>query len=157
MLPGAADFTAAALLGGLITAVAASSLYDERNLGTPIDDSVATARDSLQTGVQNFIYAVGPAVGSATADTVRAVTRMAVAVDDAAISAKVCTALAADPALGALKINVTTRGGVVELSGAALDERSREHAQVLAGAPERAVRVDDRSVVPLPANSVQRV
>ena len=34
---------------------------------------------------------------------------MAEAVDDTAISAKVRTALAADPALSALKIDVTTR------------------------------------------------
>ena len=50
-LPG---FMAAALLGGVITAVAVSSLYDERSLGTRIDDSVATACDSLQTGVQTL-------------------------------------------------------------------------------------------------------
>ena len=54
-------------------------------------------------------FAVGTAVGSATADTVRAANRMAKAVDDTAISAKVRTALAADPALSALKIDVTTR------------------------------------------------
>ena len=91
-LPG---FMAAALLGGVITAVAVSSLYDERSLGTRIDDRVATARDSLQTGVQNATGAVGTAVNSPTADTVRAANRMAEAVDDAAISAKVRTALAA--------------------------------------------------------------
>ena len=86
---------AAALLGGVITAVAVSSLYDERSLGTRIDDSVATARDSLQTGVPNATGAVGTAVGSTTADTVRAANRLAEVVDDAAISAKVRTALAA--------------------------------------------------------------
>ena len=78
---------------------------------------MATARDSLQTGVQNAIGALGTAVGSATADTVRAANRMAEAVDDTAISAKVRPALATDPALSALKIDVTTREGVVELTG----------------------------------------
>ena len=153
-LPG---LMAAALLGGAIAAVAVSSLYDERSLGTRIDDSVATARNSLQTGVQNATGAVGTAVGSATVDTVRAANRMAEAVDDAAISAKVRTALAADPALSALKIDVTTREGVVELTGPAPDERSRERAQVLAGAPEGVVRVDNRLVVSPPANSVPQV
>ena len=94
------------------------------------------------------------AVGSATADTVRAANRMAEEVDDAAISAKVRTALAADPALSASKIGVTTREGVVELKGSAPDQRSRERAQVLAVAPEGVVRVDNRSVVPPPVNSV---
>ena len=42
---------------------------------------------------------------------------MAEAVDDTAISAKVRAALATDPALSALKIDVTTREGVVELTG----------------------------------------
>jgi|GEM_PF-2229957 len=153
-LPG---FIAAALLGAAITAVAVSSLYDERSLGTRIDDTVANARDSVQTSVQNATGAVGTAVGSATADTVRAANRVAEAVDDAAISAKIRTALAADPALSALKIDVTTREGVVELTGPAPDERARERAQVLAAAPEGVVRVDNRLVVPPPANSVPQV
>ena len=97
---------------------------------------------------------MGTAVGSATADTVRAANRMAEEVNDAAISAKVRTALAADPALSASKIGVTTREGVVELKGSAPDQRSRERAQVLAVAPEGVVRVDNRSVVPPPVNSV---
>ena len=50
-LPG---FMAAALLVAAITAVAVSSLYDERSLGTRIDDSVATACDSLQASVQTL-------------------------------------------------------------------------------------------------------
>ena len=139
---------AAASLGCLITAVAVSSLNDERSLGTHNDDSVAIARDSSQTVVQNATGAVGTAVGSATADTVRAANRMAEAVDDAAINAKVRTALATDSALSALKIDVTTREGVVELTGPAPDERSRGRAQVLAGAREGVVRVDNRLVVP---------
>ena len=101
--------------------------------------------------------AVGTTAGSATADTVRAANRMAEAMDGAAISAKVRTAQAADPALSALKIGVTTREGVVELTGPAPDERSRERAQVLAAAPEGVVRVDNRLVVSPPANSVPQV
>ena len=48
----------------------------------------------------------------------------------------------ADPALSALKIGVTTREGVVELTGPA---------------PEGVVRVDNRLVVPPPTNSVPQV
>ena len=65
-LPG---FMVAALLVAAITAVAVSSLYDERSLGTRIDDSVATARDSLQTGVQNATGAVGTARSAARPPT----------------------------------------------------------------------------------------
>ena len=47
--------------------------------------------------------------------------------DDAAITARVKTVLLNDPQVGALKIDVTTAGGVVTMSGAvkSKDERPR--------------------------------
>jgi hyperosmotically inducible periplasmic protein len=147
-LPG---FIAAAVIGGAVAAAFVSSMYDDRSLGVRIDDTVASARGKVQSGVDNAKSAVGTAVGSATADTVRAANRMAEAVDDAAISAKVRTALAADPALSALKIDVSTHDGVVELSGPAPDLRARERAEVLAAAPAGVVRVDNRLVVSPPS------
>jgi osmotically-inducible protein OsmY len=56
-------------------------------------------------------------------------------------------ALAADPALSVLKINVDTDNGVVLLTGPAPDEKARERAAVLAAAPAGVVRVDNRLVV----------
>jgi osmotically-inducible protein OsmY len=73
--------------------------------------------------------------------------RLANAVADAGITAGVKTALATDPQLSALKIDVTTRDGVVSLEGPAPDEKARERAESLAAAPEGVVRVDNRLVV----------
>jgi BON domain len=51
------------------------------------------------------------------------------------------TALAADPALSALQIDVTTRDGVVTLEGPAPSEDARSRASVLAAAPAGVVKV----------------
>jgi osmotically-inducible protein OsmY len=82
--------------------------------------------------------------------------RAATALNDAGITAAVKTALAADPRLSAVKIDVDTRGGVVSLEGPAPDEKSRERAEVLAAAPEGVVRVDNRLVVAGPTQTVGR-
>jgi osmotically-inducible protein OsmY len=66
---------------------------------------------------------------------------------DAGITASVKTALAADPALSAVKIDVTTHDGVVSLAGPAPDEKSRQRAEVLAAAPQGVVRVNNGLVV----------
>jgi hypothetical protein len=68
-------------------------------------------------------------------------------VGDTAITAAVKTALAADPSLSALHIDVTTTHGSVLLAGPAPDAKSRQRAEVLAMAPEGVVAVDNRLVV----------
>jgi hypothetical protein len=58
-------------------------------------------------------------------------------------AAAVKTALAADPALSALKIDVDTSNGVVKLSGPAPDAQARDRAGVLAAAPRGVRSVDN--------------
>jgi osmotically-inducible protein OsmY len=53
-------------------------------------------------------------------------------VDDAAITAKVKTALLQDPEVSGLAIKVDTFKGTVQLSGFANNERERQHAVTLA-------------------------
>jgi hyperosmotically inducible periplasmic protein len=53
-------------------------------------------------------------------------------VDDAAITAKVKTALLQDPEVSGLAINVETFKGTVQLSGFANTERERRRAETLA-------------------------
>jgi osmotically-inducible protein OsmY len=70
--------------------------------------------------------------------------RAAGAVSDATITAEVKAALAADPQLSALRIDVDTANGVVTLRGPAPDEQSRARATQLAAAPKGVMRVDNQ-------------
>ena len=63
--------------------------------------------------------------------------KAAAAVDDAAITAKVKTAVIGEPGLSALKIDVDTKDGVVTLTGtvdsAAMKDRAQQVAQSVSG------------------------
>jgi osmotically-inducible protein OsmY len=72
---------------------------------------------------------------------------VAEALSDAGITAAVTTALAADPSLSAIKIDVSTHEGVVRLDGPAPDQKARDRAQVLAAAPQGVLAVENRLVV----------
>ncbi len=134
---------AAMLIGGAIAALMVSSYYEEQTIGQRIDDTIAVAGQTVQQGVQDV-----KAGAEAVADKgVQAGERIADKLDDAGITAAVKTALAADPSLSALAIDVTTRDGVVALQGPAPDAQSRERAGVLAAAPKGVVRVDNQLVI----------
>ena len=135
---------AATVLGAAIAAAFVSSYYDDRSLGTRLDNTVAAAGSTVERGVSDLR---GAATGAATGTAVAA-DRVAGALNDTGITAAVKTALAADPSLSALKIEVNTTQGVVRLDGPAPDPRSRERAGVLAAAPDGVRQVDNRLVVP---------
>jgi hyperosmotically inducible periplasmic protein len=124
-----------------VTALAVSNYYDRRSPGEKIDATVQELRDGANVAAQS---------GGQAAD------RAAEALADTGITAAVKTALAADPSLSMLKIEVSTEAGVVSLAGPAPDERSRERAAVLAAAPAGVVRVDNRLVVSPPAAAPPR-
>ena len=124
-----------------ITALVVSSYYDRRSPGEKIDAAVQSLRDSADTAAQGGAQA-GESASLALADT--------------GITASVKTALAADPTLSVLKIEVDTEAGVVSLTGPAPDEKSRERAAVLAAAPPGVVRVDNRLVVSPPPTAPAR-
>lgn len=71
------------------------------------------------------------------AATDRATSQAANAVEDAAITAKVKSAIIAEPGLSALRIDVDTKDGVVTMSGvvenATLKERATQIAQQVSG------------------------
>ena len=137
---------AAAILGAVAAALYVSSQYDARSLGTRLDDTVSAAGGSVDRGVSDLR---GAASGAA-AGTAMAADRMAGALNDTGITAAVKTALAADPALSALKVEVNTTEGVVRLDGPAPDAKARERAGVLAAAPQGVRQVDNRLVVTPP-------
>jgi osmotically-inducible protein OsmY len=128
----------AVLVAG-VTAWAVSNYYDDRSAGEKIDATVQNLRDGANA-----------AATAAAKDGAQATDRAAEVLLDTGITAAVKTALAADPALSALKIDVNTEAGVVSLAGPAPDERARERAAVLAAAPNGVIRVDNRLVVAPP-------
>lgn len=143
---------AACVLGAGIGALAVSSFYDERSVGERLDATVSATQQTVQQGV------AGLRDGASTAarDGAQVGDRAASALNDAGITAAVKTALAADPRLSAVKIDVDTQAGVVSLQGPAPDEKSRERAEVLAAAPEGVLRVDNRLVLVPTAGTVSR-
>lgn len=131
---------AAGVLGAAIAAVIVSNQYDGRSLGERLDAGIDVAGRTVDHGVQDVregAAAVADA-GASIGD------RVATKVGDASITASVNAALAADPALSAMKIDVDTRDGVVSLDGPAPNAAARERATVLAAAPEGVVGVDNR-------------
>jgi hyperosmotically inducible protein len=69
------------------------------------------------------------------------------AVSDSTITAEVKSALAADPQLSALRIEVDTNNGVVTLTGPAPDEQSKSRATQIAAGPKGVMRVENRLAV----------
>lgn len=139
-------FLAAGVIGAGIAAAAVSSFYDPRSAGERLDDGVAAAGETVQSQVDDLRVAAS----AAARDGVMAAERGVGVLGDAGITAAVKTALAADPGLSALRIEVNTEAGVVRLDGPAPDAKARERAEVLALAPQGVTRVDNRLVVTTP-------
>lgn len=66
------------------------------------------------------------------------------AVDDAAITASISAALAKDAELSATRIDVTTKAGVVSLTGPAPNEAAKARAEEIAKATKGVGSVDNR-------------
>lgn len=131
-------------LGAAITAIAVASLQDPRSVGTQLDGAVANVRGLGDRVGQTVTDSQSAAVEASR----NAVDGVGTAIDDTGISLKVKTALAADPALSASRIEVTTTAGVVRLDGPAPDVAAKERATVLAGAPQGVRGVDNRLALP---------
>lgn len=142
----------ASVLAAGLAALAVSSYYDNRSVGEKLDATVQNAQQTVQQGVADLKTNANAVARDGATVTQRAAGSLA----DARITAAVKTALAADPKLSAVKIDVTTDSGVVSLQGPAPDQRSRERAEVLAAAPSGVLRVDNRLVVPALPEATQR-
>lgn len=137
-------------LGAALTAIAVASLQDPRSVGTQLDAAVANVRGLGERMGQTVTDSQTAAVEASR----NAVDGVGTAIDDTGISLKVKTALAADPALSAPRITVTTTDGVVRLEGPAPDAAAKERATVLAGAPQGVRGVDNRLTLPQPSQVV---
>jgi osmotically-inducible protein OsmY len=112
--------------------LAACNKAEEPTVGQRVDGVIADAKDATQKASQT---------GTQAADAVKA------GVTDAAITAKINAALAADDKLSAIKIDVDTSNGRVTLNGTAPESMARERATTLAAAVEGVASVDNRLVV----------
>ena len=134
----------AAVIAAGVSALLVSYYYDGRSLGAKLDDTVAAAGSKVQGGVDGL----RDSAAAAAQGTANVADRAAGAMGDVAITAAVKTALAADPSLSAVRIDVTTKQGTVVLEGPAPDEKSRLRAEVLAAAPQGVAGVENKLVVP---------
>lgn len=135
-----AALAAAAMATSLI--VACGQKEDE-TVGQRMDNTVEqtqAASAELRTDANNAAQDM-KAAGNEAAD------KIAMGAADVAITAKVNAALAGDSQLSALKIDVDTTNGHVELKGTAPDPAARDRATVLAAAVEGVVKVENRLTV----------
>ncbi|HEY8878800.1 MAG TPA: BON domain-containing protein [Roseateles sp.] len=131
-------------LGAGIAALMMSNQDDPRTIGKQLDDAIANVRATGDRVGQTVVDSQSAAV-QASRNVVEGV---GTAIDDTGISLKVKTALAADPALSASRIMVTTRDGIVRLEGPSPDAAAKARATVLASAPQGVRGVDNRLTLP---------
>jgi osmotically-inducible protein OsmY len=113
---------------------------DDRTAGQKLDNAIARTdqkADEAKASADNAANRAEQRVDAAT-------DQMTAKADDIAVTAKVNAALAGDPQLSALKINVDTAQGHVSLTGTAPDAASRDRATELARAVKGVVSVDNR-------------
>ena len=135
-----AALAAAAMATSLIVACGQK---EDQTVGQRMDSTVEqtqAAGAELRADANNAAQDV-KAAGNEAAD------KIAMGAADVAITAKVNAALAGDSQLSALKIDVDTTNGHVELKGTAPDPAARDRATVLAAAVEGVVKVENRLTV----------
>ncbi|MEK8034590.1 BON domain-containing protein [Ideonella sp. DXS29W] len=113
---------------------------DDQTAGQKLDSAIAKTEqkaDEAKVATENAANRAEQKIDAAT-------DKMAAKADDVAITAKVNAALAGDPKLSALKIDVDTVDGRVNLSGFAPDAGSRERATELTRAVNGVVSVDNK-------------
>jgi hyperosmotically inducible periplasmic protein len=138
----------AGVLGAVVAAVMISNYYDGRTLGSRIDAGINAASDGVGKTVDNVADVAKTAASDAVTSASRAAESVNTVAADGAITAAVKAALATDPALSALHIDVTTNEGVVTLQGPAPDEKARQRAEVIAAAPKGVRSVENHLVLP---------
>jgi hyperosmotically inducible protein len=123
-----------ALCALLVAAACHRTAEGELALDPNVESDLEAAGEQARAGAQ----AAGAAVREGAE---RLEQRLEPALDDAAITVKVKTKLAADPEVNALSIDVDTSAGVVTLTGRTTSEALRQEAEKLARGTEGVVDV----------------
>lgn len=116
---------------------------DDPTVGQKIDNAIEKADRQAEAAKQDAKEMAADAK-NATAD---AMAKVGEGVSDIAITTSVNAELAKDKQLSALKIDVDTKNGHVQLSGKAPSTEARERATVLAAAIKGVVSVDNRLAI----------
>ncbi|WP_284617326.1 BON domain-containing protein [Aquabacterium humicola] len=133
-----------AVIGAAIAGLLVSDYYETETLGQRVDATIERGETAVR-GLGSDVQRSADGVVERGAETMA---RAAGAVGDAGITAGIKTALAADPSLSALKIDVDTHQGVVTLRGPAPSVEARDRATVLARAPRGVVDVRNELQLP---------
>lgn len=133
---------ASLLLATLVSSLAlvACDKRDDQTAGQKLDNAIARTEqkaDEAKAATENAANRAEQKIDSATS-------KMTAKADDIAITAKVNAALAGDPKLSAIKIDVDTVDGRVNLAGFAPDAASRDRATDLTKAVSGVVSVDNK-------------
>lgn len=144
-----ASLLAVALVSSFL--MVACDKQDDRTAGQKLDSAIAKTEqksEEAKIATENAAARTEQKIDNAT-DTMAAkvdsaTDKMASKAEDVAITAKVNAALAGDPKLSALKIDVDTVSGHVNLSGFAPDAASRSRATELTQAVKGVVSVDNK-------------
>ena len=143
-------FTALATAALAATLLVACGERDNATVGQQIDNGVQNTQ-SAGAEVRADAREAGQdmkAAGNEAADKLSAAgDKMATGAADVAITAKVNAALAGDNQLSALRINVDTNNGLVELKGTAPDAAARDRATMLASAVDGVLKVENRLTI----------
>lgn len=133
-----ASLVLAALVASL--GLAACDKRDDQTAGQKLDSAIAKSEqkaDQAKVATENAADRAEQKIENAT-------NKMTAKAEDIAITAKVNAALAGDPKLSAIKIDVDTVDGRVNLSGFAPDAASRERATELTKSVNGVLSVDNK-------------
>lgn len=118
-----------------VAALAGCDRNDDRTVGQQIDSAIgrsAQAGRDVREGGREAADDTRTAVMGAASGTREAAANLGRKIDDAGITGKVKTGLAADKDIAAGKVDVDTRDGVVTLSGSVASEEARRRAAEIA-------------------------
>lgn len=125
--------------GGALALAGCSGKSDNETAGQKLDSAIQKTEkagsDAKAKTEQMASDAKAKVESSDAKESVKdAGAKVAGAVDDAAITAKVSAGLAKDPDLSAIKIDVDTKGGIVSLNGPAPTAAAKMRAEEIAKA-----------------------
>ncbi|CAN5905825.1 hypothetical protein BH11PSE13_BH11PSE13_23510 [soil metagenome] len=123
-------------------ALSACDKSDNRTVGEKVDAGIAKTEQAAETAAAKTKEMM--ADPKLKADIKDAAAAISAKVDDAAITAAVSAGLAKDPDLSAIKINVTTTGGVVNLKGPAPTAEAKARAGDIAKGVQGVTSVENQ-------------
>ena len=115
---------------------------DNRTVGEKVDAGIAKTEQAAETAAAKTKEMM--ADPKLKADIKDAGAAISAKVDDASITAAVSAGLAKDPDLSAIKINVTTTGGVVNLKGPAPTAEAKTRAGEIAKGVQGVTSVENQ-------------